>query len=739
MPKMKTRSCREEALQGDGHAARSCAGRRCGATTWRRSRRSVSAASARIARSRAPTAARSRRCWGWARCRGSSEQSHAHKKRRKVLEQAKGYWGRKSTHYRYAKEQVEHSLVYAYRDRKVRKRSSGSSGSRGSTPPPARTGSRTTSSCTAARRPGSSSTGRCSPTSRSATRGAFGAIAEQAAKAALAESGHRDGDRLITSRDNERLKLVRKLHDRRWRDKLGLFAVEGEDLVEAAAERRTRAGRAARRGRGRRAGAARGGLDARASAARDRRVPAGRPAARSRGPTTLALWHVGDPGNVGTLLRAADAFGAGVALSAGCADPTGPKARARVDGLGLPRAGERRSTSPPGGASRSSPHGGIPLPELDSAGDVVLVLGAEREGLPTEVLERCDAASLDPAARRRRVAQRRDGRHDRALRARPPRPAVLTVTHLTSLSACGVAATARTKKKSGPLAGAGPKIHRVGFAFVRLVQPALRLGIAPSSSDRSVEVSTYSRSVLGARRNLRERRHRIKTPRELFVAICERIIFDARSRRCPRRRRTAAGRTSRSTRAPRSRPRRGATCQRAGSTHQSVIVDAPCGPRTDSVSVCASRSQSARSSMPGSRSIQRPCVSSMSSWDGVKTSKTSRPPGREQLARRAQRLEPLLVVAQVEIRAERTRHERDALVDRRAPQVAEPQVEPLGDAGLARALAADREHPGRGVDADHVHAGQRGGNRDPSGSDAELDDRRRPPRAPRRRRTRCPR
>ena len=46
----------------------------------------------------------------------------AHKKRRKVLEQAKGYWGRKSTHYRYAKEQVEHSLTYAYRDRKAKKR-----------------------------------------------------------------------------------------------------------------------------------------------------------------------------------------------------------------------------------------------------------------------------------------------------------------------------------------------------------------------------------------------------------------------------------------------------------------------------------------------------------------------------------------------------------------------------------------------------------------------------------------
>ena len=47
---------------------------------------------------------------------------HAQKKRRKVLEQASGYWGRKHSHYKYAKEQVEHSLVYAYRDRKVRKR-----------------------------------------------------------------------------------------------------------------------------------------------------------------------------------------------------------------------------------------------------------------------------------------------------------------------------------------------------------------------------------------------------------------------------------------------------------------------------------------------------------------------------------------------------------------------------------------------------------------------------------------
>ena len=47
---------------------------------------------------------------------------HARKKRRKVLEQAKGYWGLKSVSYKRAKEQVDKSLTYAYRDRKARKR-----------------------------------------------------------------------------------------------------------------------------------------------------------------------------------------------------------------------------------------------------------------------------------------------------------------------------------------------------------------------------------------------------------------------------------------------------------------------------------------------------------------------------------------------------------------------------------------------------------------------------------------
>jgi large subunit ribosomal protein L20 len=46
----------------------------------------------------------------------------AKKKRRTVLERAAGYYGAKSRSYRAAKEQVQHSLAYAYRDRRVRKR-----------------------------------------------------------------------------------------------------------------------------------------------------------------------------------------------------------------------------------------------------------------------------------------------------------------------------------------------------------------------------------------------------------------------------------------------------------------------------------------------------------------------------------------------------------------------------------------------------------------------------------------
>ena len=47
---------------------------------------------------------------------------NAHKKRRVILKRAKGYYGAKSRTYRAAKEQVQHSLQYQYRDRRNKKR-----------------------------------------------------------------------------------------------------------------------------------------------------------------------------------------------------------------------------------------------------------------------------------------------------------------------------------------------------------------------------------------------------------------------------------------------------------------------------------------------------------------------------------------------------------------------------------------------------------------------------------------
>jgi RNA methyltransferase, TrmH family len=199
---------------------------------------------------------------------------------------------------------------------------------------------------------------------------------------------------MITSRDNERLKLVRKLHDRRWRDKLGLFAVEGEDLVEAGVAaglepvERLVAGEDVEPE-----------LLAQVSAlAHPPRVVAvfrRDDLPRGTRAVTLALWQVGDPGNVGTLLRAAEAFGAGIALSEGCSDPTGPKA-VRASMGAVFRVPLSAFDEPPGTRVALVPGADIPLPDLLLDGDVVLVLGAERQGLPAEVVESCDERASIP-------------------------------------------------------------------------------------------------------------------------------------------------------------------------------------------------------------------------------------------------------------------------------------------------------------------------------------------------------
>jgi RNA methyltransferase, TrmH family len=195
---------------------------------------------------------------------------------------------------------------------------------------------------------------------------------------------------VITSRDNERLKLVRKLHDRSWRDKLGLFVVEGEDLLAEDVEP---------------VDVLVAGEDVEPALLAEvstlahppRVIAVYRRAELPTGarPVTLALWRVADPGNVGTLLRAADAFGAAVALSKGCADPTGPKA-VRASMGALFRVPLADFDAAAGTRVALVPRGGVPLPELSVDGDVVLVLGAEREGLPPDVLDRCDVRASIP-------------------------------------------------------------------------------------------------------------------------------------------------------------------------------------------------------------------------------------------------------------------------------------------------------------------------------------------------------
>lgn len=195
---------------------------------------------------------------------------------------------------------------------------------------------------------------------------------------------------MISSKDNERLKLVRKLHDKRWRDKLGLFFVEGEDAVAAATAAPVDLLRADEDVEPRL-------LADVASAPHPPRVVgvyrrADLPAWEDRD-ATLALWRVADPGNVGTLVRTADAFGAAVALSDGCADPTSPKAlRASAGSIWrVPLGTYERNSLLQARRVALVAHGGKPLPSIDLSGRVVFLLGAERDGLPVDVERDVDA------------------------------------------------------------------------------------------------------------------------------------------------------------------------------------------------------------------------------------------------------------------------------------------------------------------------------------------------------------
>ena len=194
---------------------------------------------------------------------------------------------------------------------------------------------------------------------------------------------------LITSASNPTLKLVRKLlAQKRKREELGLFAVEGEDLVDAAAAAGIEPIELLVAGET---------IEPELLAAVStlphpaRVVGVFRTAVlpREQRETTLALWRVSDPGNIGTLLRAADAFGAAVALSEGCADPLGSKAL-RASAGAIFRVPLLAFDEVPGTRVALVAHGAPPLHELDLSGQVTFLLGAERQGLPEDVVEQSD-------------------------------------------------------------------------------------------------------------------------------------------------------------------------------------------------------------------------------------------------------------------------------------------------------------------------------------------------------------
>jgi TrmH family RNA methyltransferase len=202
---------------------------------------------------------------------------------------------------------------------------------------------------------------------------------------------------VITSSHNPKLRLIhRLLESRRQREKEGLFVVEGEDLVQAADDSGIEPVELLRAGED-----VEPELLAKVStmAHPPRVMGIYRRGALPRGvePVSLALWHLADPGNVGTILRTADAFGASVALSPGCADPTGPKALRASAGavFRVPLAG---FDEPSGTRVALVSHRGRLLAELDPGVPVTYVLGAERQGLPDDVVAACDETATIPLA-----------------------------------------------------------------------------------------------------------------------------------------------------------------------------------------------------------------------------------------------------------------------------------------------------------------------------------------------------
>jgi RNA methyltransferase, TrmH family len=186
---------------------------------------------------------------------------------------------------------------------------------------------------------------------------------------------------MIRSPDNDKLKTIRKLQQKRWREKLGLFAAEGEDLVAAAWEPEfvLRAGEDVEPEL----------LDAVSTLGSGSRVIGvyEQRWAEPTGAVLVYLHRVEDPGNVGAIIRSAHALAdATVVLGSGCADPFSPKAvRASMGSIFARPPARAELGELSGNLLGLSPRGERPLGEIDLTPPIVLCLGSERGALPSDV------------------------------------------------------------------------------------------------------------------------------------------------------------------------------------------------------------------------------------------------------------------------------------------------------------------------------------------------------------------
>ncbi|HWD65181.1 MAG TPA: RNA methyltransferase [Solirubrobacteraceae bacterium] len=210
----------------------------------------------------------------------------------------------------------------------------------------------------------------------------------------------------ITSHQNQKLKEIRKLNQRRKaRAAAGRFVAEGEDLLAAADEAGwTPIERYCAAGSGLPgtevepdllAGASELGSGTRALAVYEERW-----AETVQPPLVIYLHGVKDPGNIGTILRSAEAFGAStVALGPGSADPYGPKAvRASMGAIFTVPVARATPDRLPGTTIALDAEAETPLSSLEPQDEVTLLIGAERRGLPADVLAQADHTARIPIA-----------------------------------------------------------------------------------------------------------------------------------------------------------------------------------------------------------------------------------------------------------------------------------------------------------------------------------------------------